>query len=313
MILDVLRVRSSLVTALLTALLAVLALPGAAQQPPAGARPLSAYELYLLYRETIWPWASGAAHFFDEGRRFIAWTADETGVSHAAGRYELTDRGSMCLVGRWVGLHYPSGRRYAVRSRTCFRHVTDGATVYQRRATGGAWSILASPDAEEPVLVASDEGEVAARIAEIEETLEMLRNARPAAAWRLLELYGDRSWHWQPGGVRFFAEDRRFLAYRDDESEQTIGEGRFMLTNDGRMCLLGEWKGVTLPDGERYTASPRICFRHLENSRGLFRLRPDSAEWDLVSSRTDPDVDPSLVAGDTVSSRVERLRRRLSP
>ena len=309
MMLNVLRGWS----ALLATLLAVLAVPCAAQQPPAGARPLSAYELYLLYRETTWPWDSGAAHFFDEGRRFVAWSADERGLSHAAGRYELTDRGSMCLVGRWVGLHYPSGRRYAVRSRTCFRHVTDGATVFQRRATGGAWSVLADPEAEEPVLVASEGGEVAARIAEIEETLEMLRNARPAAAWRLLELYGDRTWHWEPGGVRFFAEDRQFLAYRDDESERAIGEGRFMLTNDGRMCLLGEWTGVTLPDAARYAASPRICFRHLENARGLFRLRPGSADWDLVLSRTNPEADASLLAEDTVSSRVEQLRLQLAP
>ena len=311
--LDVFRGLGARSSMLLATLLAVLALPSAAQQPPSGARPLTAYELYLLYRDTTWTWEAGAAHFFDEGRRFVAWSADETGLSHATGRYELTNRGSMCLVGRWVGLHYPSGRRYAVRSRSCFRHVTDGATVFQRRATGGPWSVFAGPDAEEPALVASDGGEVAARIAEIEDTLEMLRDARPPAAWQLLELYGDRSWQWPAGGVRFLADDRRFLAYRDDDSEQAIGEGRFMLTNDGRMCLLGEWTGITLPDGERYTASPRICFRHLQNAQGLFRLRLGSADWELVRSRTDPNAGASLIAEDSVSPRVEQLRLQFAP
>ncbi len=293
---------------LVAALLFIVALPSAAQQPPAGARPLSAHELHDLYRDKTWRWESGAAHFFDEGRRFIAWSADETGLSHAEGNYELTDRGSMCLVGRWVGLHYASGRRYNARSRNCFRHATDGETVFQRRARGGPWTAFAGPDVAEPALFASDGGAVAARIAEIEETLEMLRNARPPAAWRLLEFYGNRTWQWPSGGARFFAADRRFLAYRDDDAEQAIGAGRFMLTNDGRMCLLGDWTGITLADGARYTTSPRICFRHLQNASGLLRLRPGSADWELVRSRADSEADASLIAEDTVSARVEQMR-----
>lgn len=297
------------------ALLAALAAPcpADAQQPPRDARPLSAVELYDLYRDTTWPWESGAAHFFDEGRRFIAWSADDTGLSHAEGRYELTDRGSMCLVGRWTGLDYPTGQRYAPLVRSCFRHVTDGETVFQRPATGGPWSAFAGPGAAPPALRASDGAEVAERIAEVEAALERLRGARPVPAWVLLDLYGDRTWLWEAGGVRFTAADRSFVAYSDDDDGRAIGEGRFQLMDDGRLCLDGAWTGVDLATGGSYEAPARPCFRHLQAGGSIYRAPVGSAEWVLLGPRGAPGEIADLIEEDTVSPRVETLRPTLAP
>ena len=306
--LDVSKGRSVSVGVVLCMFLAVVSAPVAAQAPPPDTRPLSAYELYRLYRDKTWLWDSGAAHFFDEGRRFVAWTADNSGLSHAAGRYELTDRGTMCLVGRWVGLDYGKGERYAVDERTCFSHVGAAGTVFQRRAPQGAWSMLAGPDMEEDMLIASDGGDVREKIVEIDETLEMLDRVNPVSPYQLLRLYGDRTWQWQSGGVHFFTEGRRFLAYTDDESEKAIGEGRFILTEDGRICLRGEWTGITLPETDRYTTDSTTCFRHLENVRGIYRLQAETMNWELVMSHTDSDMTAALIAEDTVTARVDALR-----
>jgi hypothetical protein len=294
------------------AALLLVAAPGTAQQPPATARAMSAYELYLLYRDTTWPWESGAAHFFDEGRRFIAWATDERGLSRAEGRFELTDTGSMCLVGRWTGLYYPTGLRYARPVRSCFRHVTDGETVWQRAAIGGTWAPFAGPEVNPAPLQPSDGRAVAEGIAEVTATLETLGRARPPRAPELLALYGDRSWDWGDGGVHFFAGDRRFVAYVENADTLTVGEGRFTLTDRGLLCLVGEWSGVDLGSGSTYADVPsRRCFLHLQNAERVFRAEAGSADWQALQDRASGRA-IDLVEADIISAPAERLRARLA-
>ncbi len=287
--------------------------PAYAQAQPPGTRPLTAAELEDLYLGTTWHWEQGAAHFFDADRGFIAWSAEDSGLSHAEGRVELTDQGALCMLGRWTGLDYPSLQRYAASVRSCFRHVTDGETVFQRPALGGPWVAFDGPGAETQALRPSDGAEVAARIAAIEETLELLRGAQPVPAWVLLEIYGDRTWLWESGGAWLSAPDRSFRAYSDDADGLAIGEGRFQLTDDGRLCLDGDWTGIDLATGERYATPARRCFRHLQAGGQILRAPVGGADWELLGPRGDLAAIPDLIAEDRVSARVEELRQRLAP
>ncbi len=104
--------------------------------PPASAEPLTAIELYVLYRDKTWNWDSGAVHFFDNGRRFLAWVSGDKGDSFGEGKFTLTDSGRLCLRGEWTDA---TG---AEESVSCFLHKKDRGTIYQKREDEGEWYIF---------------------------------------------------------------------------------------------------------------------------------------------------------------------------
>lgn len=59
--------------------------------------PLSAYELYRIYGDKTWTWNTGGGRFFDEGRRFVAWSNDKGKPSFAEGRWVVDDLGQLCM------------------------------------------------------------------------------------------------------------------------------------------------------------------------------------------------------------------------
>jgi hypothetical protein len=131
--------------------------------PPASAEPLSAVELYVLYRDKTWNWDGGAVHFFDEGRRFLAWVSGDKGDSYGEGRFTLTDSGRLCLRGEWTDA---AGSEESV---SCFLHKKDSGTIYQQREGEGDWYIFshASVQPEDEINRLVDADSVSDRVAEI--------------------------------------------------------------------------------------------------------------------------------------------------
>jgi len=111
-------------------------------QPPVQGRAMTAFELYVLYRDRSWQWPDGAGRLETEGRRFTAIAGSGEEVSWAEGRWLVTDRGRMCLDAEW---HASAG---TFPDRTCFDHRLDGGTVYQRRAPSGDWYVFKHSPAE---------------------------------------------------------------------------------------------------------------------------------------------------------------------
>ncbi len=122
--------------------------------PPATAEPLTAVELYVLYRDKTWNWNPGAVHFFDKGRRFLSWVSGDKGDSYGEGRFTLTDSGRLCLNGEWTGAAGPE------KNVSCFLHKRDRGTIYQKREDEGEWYIFShapvQPDDEINRLVEGD-------------------------------------------------------------------------------------------------------------------------------------------------------------
>ncbi|NLS17734.1 DUF995 domain-containing protein [Rhizobium sp. P40RR-XXII] len=121
---------------------------------PVDARPMTAYELYQLYRDKNWQWPDGAGQMQDANRHFAAWVDGKGGKSWAEGRWSVSDAGRMCFEATW----YAANGKFP--AKTCFLHRILNETVYQKREPGGAWFIFrhaAAKDADEAQkLVAND-------------------------------------------------------------------------------------------------------------------------------------------------------------
>lgn len=111
-------------------------------QPATQARAMTAYELYVLYRDKSWQWTDGAGRMDTDGRRFTAISGSGRAASWAEGQWVITDRGRMCLDADW---HSSTG---VFPDRTCFDHRLDGQTIYQRRLPGGDWYVFKHTPAE---------------------------------------------------------------------------------------------------------------------------------------------------------------------
>ena len=132
---------------------------------PEGVRPMTAVELHALYANESWRWCNGAGYMQDEGRVFKGWSGSGDDATWALGRWTVTDTGRMCLKAEW---HNQSG---TYNDDTCFRHMTDGQTIYQRKEPSGSWYVFRHA---EPL----ESDEFAKLVSEdlVSEKLETLRN-----------------------------------------------------------------------------------------------------------------------------------------
>jgi hypothetical protein len=103
---------------------------------PESARPMTAVELYVIYRDRSWQWPDGAGRMQDQGRIFKAWSGSGADAWWAQGRWILSDSGQLCLQAKW---HSQSG---AYKGRTCFSHRIEGQAIYQKKEPSGEWYVF---------------------------------------------------------------------------------------------------------------------------------------------------------------------------
>lgn len=109
---------------------------GKGPTPPHDARPMTSFELYMLYRDKSWKWPAGAGRMQADGRRFTAWTGSGDKAMWAEGRWTVDDRGRLCLKAQW---HMASG---IVPNTACFSHRKLGDVIYQKREPAGDWYVF---------------------------------------------------------------------------------------------------------------------------------------------------------------------------
>lgn len=122
------------------AVLAVICLSDASaaqnRAPKVKAEPLTAFELYEIYKDKTWVWNTGGGRFNADGRTLVAWVNDGGKQSFAEGRWVINDLGQLCMRGTWTNAE-GSGR-----DSTCFGHRKIGGTIYQKRQPHGDWYIF---------------------------------------------------------------------------------------------------------------------------------------------------------------------------
>lgn len=123
------------------AVLAVICLPDASaaaqsKSEKAKAEPLTAFELYQIYKDKTWVWKTGGGRFTADGRGLVAWVDDSGKQSFAEGRWTVNDLGQLCMRGTWTNAEG------SARASTCFGHKKIGDTIYQKRQPHGEWYIF---------------------------------------------------------------------------------------------------------------------------------------------------------------------------
>jgi len=98
-------------------------------------------------------------------------------------------------------------------------------------------------------------------------------DGRPLTAVELLTLVKGRSWQWSDGAGYFSDEGRRFTAFTRSKNSATYAEGRYRLTDDGRLCFIAVWHGA---GGE---ADATTCFLHKQADGVIYQRRQDGGDW----------------------------------
>ncbi|OJU71755.1 MAG: hypothetical protein BGO05_25315 [Rhizobiales bacterium 63-7] len=137
------------------------------------------------------------------------------------------------------------------------------------------------------------------------EAIERLpKNTVPLTADEVRRLYADKTWQWSAGAGRFIAKDRRFIAYSEEGGKPTIAEGRWEVTDHGRLCMNAVW---STPQDK---ARNRTCFRLVRDRGTVYQRREPKGNWFVLRSFKPRPEDEAhkLVAQDTVSPNIERLK-----
>jgi hypothetical protein len=134
-------------------------------------------------------------------------------------------------------------------------------------------------------------------------------NAKPVGAVELFMLYKDRTWQWEDGAGRFYTEGRRFLAWSEDENGKSYADGRYVLTNSGRVCMDAAWRGASYSP-----IADRTCFIHFKAGDTIYQRKEGTDYWYTFKHAGHSDVGEyaKFVDEDLVTEKVEQIRGELA-
>ncbi|MGB3387608.1 MAG: DUF995 domain-containing protein [Pseudaminobacter sp.] len=132
-------------------------------------------------------------------------------------------------------------------------------------------------------------------------------NARNLTAGEIYELYRDRSWQWEHGAGRMKASGRQFSAWVDGEAGKSWADGRWIITDTGRLCLDATWH-----TGQGAFPA-KTCFSHRAGEGRIYQKRePDGAWYVFLNSVHRQDNKAGdLVSEDLVSRQRDDIKAAL--
>ncbi|MBW8298651.1 MAG: DUF995 domain-containing protein [Hydrogenophaga sp.] len=132
-------------------------------------------------------------------------------------------------------------------------------------------------------------------------------DAEPLTAVELFMLVEDHSWKWSEGAGRFFNKDRRFLAFTRAKDGASFGEGRFLVTDSGRLCLVATWHGAAASN------EARTCFLHKQADGVIYQRREPSGDWYVLkhSPVRETDEYAKFTKEDLVSEEFLKLKAEM--
>jgi hypothetical protein len=134
------------------------------------------------------------------------------------------------------------------------------------------------------------------------------QSAAPLTTDELVKLYHGRSWLWKDGAGYFSAKQRRFTAWSRESGSPSYADGRWFVTNPGKLCFKAKWHA------REGAASALTCFSHRKKGRVVFQKREPDGEWYVF--KTTPartrDEYGKIRPGNYVSARLKRIEARLS-
>lgn len=132
--------------------------------------------------------------------------------------------------------------------------------------------------------------------------------ARVMTAVEIHKLYRDKNWRWESGAGQMKDEGRQFRAWAEDASGKTWAEGRWVITNTGRMCFDATWHS------QAGAFPAKTCFSHRIHDGTIYQKRDPGGEW-YVFRHAKPqagDEASKLLAADLVSPRLKDMKAAVS-
>ena len=141
-----------------------------------------------------------------------------------------------------------------------------------------------------------------------EANLSAVGAAAPLAPAELVTLYADRTWVWDNGAAYFAKDGRQLRAWTDGQSA-SIGEGRWLVTKDGKLCMDAKWKTLT------GSTKGRTCFRHHRLAGTIYQMKDPGGAWYVFqASPAQPGQEyDKFKPGDTTAATFEKIRQMVSP
>ena len=144
-------------------------------------------------------------------------------------------------------------------------------------------------------------------IAHAGESVTPSADAQPMTGVELYMLYRDKSWVWADGAGRFENAERRFTASTGAGDTTAWAQGRWIVTDDGRLCLSAEWHTVS---GVHPNTS---CFSHKRAGETIYQKKEPSGSWYVFRHAVPAESDEfkKLVTENLVSPDIGTIKSDL--
>ena len=146
-------------------------------------------------------------------------------------------------------------------------------------------------------------------VSHAKDSLNPPAQARAMTGLELYLVYRDNSWKWPDGAGRMESDGRRFTAIAGSGVGASWAEGRWIVTDRGRLCLAAQWHAPAgvFPD--------RTCFEHRIDGNTIYQRRAPAGAWQIFkhSPAKADDEFTKLVREDLVSAGLEEVRSASRP
>jgi hypothetical protein len=131
---------------------------------------------------------------------------------------------------------------------------------------------------------------------------------RPLTTDELFQLYQGRTWIWKDGAGYFSPKQRQFTSWTGEGDSASYGEGKWLLTDAGKLCFRATW---TSKSGN---ASALTCFSHRMSGSAVYQKREPNGDWYLFKHESVQATDEyaKVRPGDYVSDRFDKLKAQLA-
>lgn len=154
----------------------------------------------------------------------------------------------------------------------------------------------------QPVLAG---GPTAATAEEV--NLPAVAAAAPLTPAELVLLYAGRTWVWENGAVYFARQGRQLRAWTGG-ANASIGQGRWLVTDSGKLCMDAKWQTLA------GSTQGRTCFSHHRLGGTTYQMKDPSGSWYVFqSSPAQPAQEyDKFKSGDTTAATFEKMRQMIS-
>ncbi|RWC57508.1 MAG: DUF995 domain-containing protein [Mesorhizobium sp.] len=125
-------------------------------------------------------------------------------------------------------------------------------------------------------------------------------------AYELSLLYADRTWVWKNGAAYFAQGNRRLEAWTSGQDTASFAEGRWLVTEGGKMCMELAWRSKS------YTGKQnRTCYSHRIQGGNIEKRKDPDGEWYSFKQSPEDTSDElrKFEVGNTKSAQFEEARK----